>query len=121
SADLLGDIAATFRDSPALTFEQVRQRTGAAPAFVAAGLNRLALLGQLIHDLPAGLYRWRQVMPVALSLEQVKPDSPETVAAPALVKAAKVARDEQTGTGVRVLAGKVEGRAAELVLDLDGR
>ena len=43
SDELLGDIAAAFREQPALGFEQIRQRTGAAPALVAAGLNRLAL------------------------------------------------------------------------------
>jgi hypothetical protein len=43
------------------------------------------------------------------------------VEAPALVKTAKIASDTQTDTGVRVLAGKVEGRAVELVLELDGR
>src|SRR5581483_10447427 len=85
SAELLGDIAAAFRERPALTFEQVRQRTGASPAYVGAGLNRLALLGQVIHDLHAGLYRWRQVMPVALSLEQIGPESPETEAARKLI------------------------------------
>ena len=79
-------------DQPALTFDQIQQRTGAAPAFVAAGLNRLALLGQVIHDLHAGLYRWRQIMPVALSLELIGPENPETAAARELV-----ARDTREG------------------------
>jgi hypothetical protein len=123
SDTLVGDIAAAFRERPALTFEQIRQRTGAAAPFVAAGLNRLALLGQLIHDLPAGLYRWRQVMPVALSLEQIGPDSPETVAARGLVAKRKVhlERDERTPTGLRLLAGKAPDRPVELLLDADGR
>ena len=70
-----------------LTFSQIRERTGAAPAFVGAGLCRLASLGQVIHDLHAGLYRWRQVMPVALSLEELGPESPETVAGRRAVRA----------------------------------
>jgi hypothetical protein len=120
-ADLLKAIGRAFHDSPALTFEQVHRKAGGDAPHVAAGLNRLALLGQLIHDLPAGLYRWRQIMPVRLSLKQVSPDSPETLEAPKLVKTAKVVRNEQTESGVRLLAGKVEGRTTELVLDLDGR
>jgi hypothetical protein len=71
SDDLLGDIATTFRDSPKRTFDEIRQRTGAAPAYVAAGLNRLALMGQVIHDLHAGVYRWRQILPVALALDAI--------------------------------------------------
>src|SRR6185295_8601852 len=95
SLDLLGDIAATFKEHPALTFEQVRQRTGGAPAYVAAGLNRLALMGQLIHDLPAGVYRWRQIMPVALSLSEVGPESPETAAGRELASKVRGLRQKQ--------------------------
>jgi hypothetical protein len=121
SSDLLGDIAATFRATPALTFEQVRQRTGGAAAYVAAGLNRLALLGQLIHDLPADLYRWRQIMPMELSLSQVGPDSPETVASRELVSRVRITRDKRTDKGLRLLEGTAPDRPVELLLDADGR
>jgi hypothetical protein len=122
SEDVLGDIAAAFHDSPSLTFEQVRQRTGAAPHLVAAGLNRFALLGQLIHDLAAGVYRWRQILPTELALKQVKFDSPEAEAARELVLRGRVtlARDERVG-GLHVLAGKVENRDVELVMNADGK
>lgn len=121
SHDLLGDIAATFKARPAQTFEQVRQQTGAAAPFVAAGLNKLALLGQLIHDLPGNVYRWRQVMPVALSQEQIGPESPETAAARDLLRQVKVKQDEKTPSGLRVLAGQVATTPVELLLDGDGR
>jgi hypothetical protein len=123
STELLGDIAAAFRDQPALTFDQVRARTGAAPAFVAAGLNRLALLGQVIHDMPAGLYRWRQVLPVALSLEQMGPENPETAAGRELVRKGQVqiTRDEQTPKGLRALSGNVPERPTDILLDRDNK
>jgi hypothetical protein len=122
SEDLLGDIAAAFRDSPTLTFEQVRQRTGAAPHLVAAGLNRFALLGQLIHDLAAGVYRWRQILPVESSIKNVRIDSPEADAARDLVAQGrvKVSRDETVG-GLRSVVGKVDGKDIEVVCDADGR
>jgi hypothetical protein len=122
SEDLLGDIAAAFHASPALTFEQVRQRTGAAPHLVAAGLNRFALLGQLIHDLAGGVYRWRQILPVQTALNQVKIDSPEAQAAKHLVadNQVRVIRDEKVG-GLRAIVGKVENRKVEVVCDADGR
>ena len=65
-------------------------------------------MGQLIHDLAGGVYRWRQIMPVALSLNEVGPESPETQAGRELVAADKVslARDERTPSGLRVLVGK---------------
>ncbi len=123
SEELLGDIAATFRAKSAQAFEEVRARTGAAAPFVAAGLNRLASLGLLIHDLHAGLYRWRQIMPVALSLDQIGPEAPETVAARALVAGRKVhlTRDERRQDGLRVLEGNIPERPVSLLLDADGR
>ncbi len=122
SEDLLGDIASAFHDSPSLTFEQVRQRTGAAAHLVAAGLNRFALLGQLIHDLAAGVYRWRQILPVELSLKQVKLDSPEADAAKELVRQGRViVAGDETVSGLHVLAGKVENREVEVVMNADGK
>jgi hypothetical protein len=123
SNDLIADLAAAFRARPALTFAQIQQRTGAAPAYVAAGLNRLALLGQVIHDLPAGLYRWRQVMPVPLALEQVTEENPETVAAQELTRRgrARLTRDEKRPDGLRILEGKVDGKDNAVLLDADNR
>jgi hypothetical protein len=123
SDGLLGEIAATFHDSPTRTFDEIRARTGAAPAFVAAGLNHLALLGQVIHDLHAGLYRWRQIMPVPLSLEVMGPENPETAAAKTLVRQRRVhiTRDDRRPDGLRILEGKVPDRPVSLLLDADGR
>jgi hypothetical protein len=122
SEDLLGDVATAFRESPTLTFTQVCQRTGAAAPFAAAALNRFALLGQLIHDLGAGAYRWRTILPVEASLKQVKVESPEAEAARVLVSrdAVKVKRDE-TVAGTRAIMGAVENRDVEAVCDPDGR
>jgi hypothetical protein len=109
SNDLLGDVAATFKDKPTRTFEEVRSRTGAAAPYTAAALNRLALMGQVIHDLPARVYRWRQIMPVALALSEVGPESPETQAGRELVATGQVrlTRDERSPSGLRVLVGVV--------------
>jgi hypothetical protein len=89
---------------------------------VAAGLNRFALLGQLIHDLAGGVYRWRTILPAEAALKQVKIDSPEAEAAKALVEAdrVRVTRDETVG-GLRALTGQVESKEIEVVCDPDGR
>ncbi len=123
SHDLVADIAGCFRQRKALTFEQIRQQTGGAAPYVAAGLNRLALLGQVIHDLPAGLYRWRSIMAAEVSLSQLGPENPETAAARDLVthRQVQVTRDERRPDGMRLLEGKAQNRAVELLLDADGR
>jgi hypothetical protein len=121
--ELLSEVAAAFKDGSALTFGQIQQHTGRAAPDVAAGLNRLALLGQLIHDLPAGVYRWRQIMPAAVSQEQIGPDNPETEAARQLVDRIRIQRDERSPSGLRLLAGLTPERVApiEVILDGDGR
>ncbi|HZV04031.1 MAG TPA: hypothetical protein VE999_02980 [Gemmataceae bacterium] len=121
SADLLGEVAAVFKDGPALTFGQIQQRTSATPAHIAAGLNRLALMGQLIHDLPAGLYRWRQILPVPVALGSLGPDNPETEAARQLTERVRIQRDERTSSGLRVLVGLAPEKPVEVILDGDSR
>lgn len=120
---VLSEIGAAFREDTAQTFDQLQRRTGAAPATLAAGLNQLAHLGQVIHDLPAGLYRWRQVMPVELSEAQLGKESPETEAAFQLVAQRQVTieREERTPSGLELITGTVGGRAVEVLIDGDGR
>jgi hypothetical protein len=77
----------------------------------------------VIHDLHAGLYRWRQVMPVTLSAELLGPESPETVAAREIARtqSVRINRDEVRPDGLRVLEGQILDRPASLLLDADGR
>jgi hypothetical protein len=119
----LGTIAGAFRAAAAQSFTALERATGLAAPALAAGLNRLALLGQVIHDLPARLYRWRQIMPAALSMSQVGAESPETEAGRDLVarRQVRINRDEPTPGGLRLLAGKVGDRPVELLLDADSR
>lgn len=124
SQGLLDQIRNAFQAKTALRFNEIVTRTGAQPPMVLAGLNRLALYGQLIHDLPAELYRWRQIMPVAVSQQQIGPENPETLGSRELVQKgkARLARDETSPTGRRLLGGVVENRSeVEVTLDRDGR
>ncbi len=116
-------LAAAFHTHPAVSFDRLEALTQAPPPALAVALNRLALLGQVIHDLPAGLYRWRQIMPVTLSAELIGPEHPETAAARRYVaaRAVKVARDETRPDGLRVLEGRVLATEVSLLLDGDGR
>ncbi|CAN5197066.1 SWIM zinc finger domain-containing protein [soil metagenome] len=122
SEDLLGDIAAAFQASPAISFRSLRERVGATPHHVAAGLNRFALLGQVIHDPAAAVYRWRSILPVALSLKQVKINSAEAEAGKEIATRgeASVIRDE-TVAGLRAVVGKADGRDVEILSDADRR
>ena len=100
------------------------QRTGAAPAFVAVGLNRLALLGQVIHDLHAGLYRWRQVMPVDTVARADRSGEPRDRGRSSARRARGGARRTATRRGPMASASwraNRGGRTVSLLLDADGR
>ena len=120
---LLTRIVARFRDDPSQTRAGLAGALGAPPGEVVAGLNQLAGLGQVIHDWPSGVYRWREVMPIALGAEQLGPEGPEALAARQIAPtgAVRVARDEVEPGGLRVLEGEVLGRPGSLAIDGDGR
>ena len=119
----LTEIAAAFRDGTSQTFDQVNGRLSLDPPVVAAGLNQLALLGQVIHDLPGGVYRWRQVMAAPMTADQLGSEDEETIGGRELLKSAKIKieRDEVSNSGMRLIVGHCGNRKVELVLDGDGR
>lgn len=120
--DVLGDIASAFRESPTRTFEQIRRQTNAAPQVVAAGLNRFALMGQVIHDLGGGVYRWRQILPITASMAQMTGESEEAKAARELISRGKVSlKQDDRVAGRRTLTGRVENREVEVLIDADER
>jgi hypothetical protein len=123
SEAVMKGIAASFRENPTWAIGDLAVRTETAVPIVSAALNKLALLGQVIHDLPHEVYRWRQVMPVTLSAEVVGPDNPETVAAREITGwKVRVTSDKTDAKGQRHVVATVDGRStAELTLDRDDR
>jgi len=123
STEVMRDIAAAFRADPTWKLEALAAKTKSAIPVVSAGLNKLALLGQVIHDLPHGVYRWRQVMPVTLSAEIIGPENEETVAARQLTSwKVRVLTDRTDGKDQRHVTAIVDGKSnAELTLDADDR
>ncbi|MBX9626106.1 MAG: hypothetical protein K2X82_20075 [Gemmataceae bacterium] len=116
-------IAAAFREDTSWTLPALAAKTKAPAPAVSAGLNKLALLGQVIHDLPHEVYRWRQVMPVTLSAEVIGPENPETVAAKAMdTRKVKITADTVDAKGLRKIVGTADQRSpSELLLNADDR
>jgi hypothetical protein len=120
--DLFQRIGGLLKERRALTLGQLQQATQAPAPAVLAALRRLAFAGQVIHDLPHGVYRFRQVMPMTLGEEQLGPENPELTGARHLMltRDAVLESAERIERGV-VLSGKVESTPAEVLIDLDGR
>ena len=121
SADLLARVAQFLQARRAAAFADIDLQCGGQPAATLAALNRLAHSGQLIHDLPNSVYRWRQVMPLALGQAQLGPENEELTASKELLlrKRATLASRTESPAGVLV-TGVAEGKPVELLLNADG-
>jgi hypothetical protein len=119
---LLGRVGAALQERRALNLPQLQSAVMASGPAVTAALRRLAFAGQVIYDLPNGVYRFRQVMPVPLGDAQLGPENAELTAARHLLLTdhVKLQSAERTATAI-LLAGTVESTPVELLLDLDGR
>ncbi|MFK7788925.1 MAG: metal-binding protein [Phycisphaeraceae bacterium] len=87
----------------------------------AQSLNQLALRGQAIYDLHAGCYRWRQVLPMALSDKELGPPHPERIGAAEILRKqqVRIESQEQGPRGGTILVGKAENQPVEAMIDGD--
>jgi hypothetical protein len=119
---VMTSVARLLQQRRAMRLGELSSAVGAKPQAVQACLRRLAYSGQVIHDLPNSVYRFRQVMPMPLGEEQLGPENPELAGARHLSLTSKVALDstQKLERGF-VLTGKVESAPVEVMIDLDGR
>ncbi len=120
--DQVARASETLRDRHAVTLDELAAACGAGKGEALAVLNRLALTGQAIHDLPAGVYRRRQILPMVLGEAQIGPENPEVRAARELLQRGRVRieRREDAPRGTRLLGGRVDDKPVEALLDADG-
>ncbi|MEO7328176.1 MAG: SWIM zinc finger family protein [Minicystis sp.] len=95
---------------------------GAADSTVLASLHQLAKQGQVIYDYWSDVYRYRQIMPQALSEAVLGPEHPELAEGRkiAAAKQVSVQREEAVAGGLRLYVFKAGETSAEAVVDSDG-
>ena len=121
SKELIARVADFMRDKRAAAFADIDFASGSQPAQTAAALNQLAHTGQLIHDLPNAVYRWRQIMPMALGEAELGPENPELTASKEILLRKKAKIDSRTAAaGGFLVTGVAEGKPVELFLNADG-
>lgn len=103
------------------SLKDIQWKIESRPANLVATLNHLANMGQVIYDLDAQVYRWRQVMPFELGEKELGPPDPEQLAAKQIEVKGKIKIDssEAGPRGVKVYTGTIENKTVELVLDAD--
>jgi hypothetical protein len=136
SSAALDLMAATYRPEPAVveTLGRFLARTEKAPlpSLIAAAqasadvvlgsLHQLSRQGQVIYDFATDCYRFRSVMPVALSEAVIGPEHPELVNGQRIhrERKVKVLRDEPLANNRRLIVARAEKTECEGVLDADG-
>jgi hypothetical protein len=107
----------------AATFADLVTHSGVPAPQAAAALNHLAHSGQMIADLPHGVYRWRQIMSQALGEAEIGPENPESAGAREILarKRAVIESKLKAPSGGTIYTGKAESKPVEVLLDADGR
>lgn len=106
----------------AMNFSQLSAGLKVSSEKTASVMTQLALRGQVIFDLHAGVFRWRQVLPMALSDKELGPPHPEQAAALQIISGGKVKVEthHEAPRGGLIITGKVENQSCEVLIDSDG-
>lgn len=104
------------------TLFALSESIGASPSTLLPSLHELAKQGQVIYDFGVDAYRYRQVMPVALSEAVLGPEHPELAAGRKIAqeKRVEVLREEALPGGRRLYVFKALDTSAEAIVDADG-
>jgi hypothetical protein len=104
------------------TLDELQTAIGAPRDTVLGSLGVLARQGQVMYDFAHGRYRYRPVMPVALSEAVLGPEHPELSNGRRLHHEHRVQlqREEALPSARRLLVAKVDKTEFEAILDADG-
>ena len=104
------------------TLGALAESTGSPPSALLPSLHELAKRGQVIYDFGVDAYRYRQVMPVALSEAVLGPEHPELAAGKRIAQEKKVVvlREEALPGARRLYVFKALDTSAEAIVDADG-
>ncbi|GAB5406269.1 MAG: SWIM zinc finger domain-containing protein [Aureliella sp.] len=122
SGQLVTQIAEYLARSRAAKIDRIAGANSTTMGSAAHALSHLAQRGQVIFDLGAGKFRWRQVMPIELSDRELGPPHPEQ-SADISIRAQKnfsIANMTAGPRGGTLVIGKVEHQNNEVLIDSDG-
>jgi len=107
----------------AATLSELVAETGRERSALVGALHQLAKQGQVVYDHARTCYRWRQVMPVALSADLLGPENPELQAARTFLRRGEVhlLRREQVSANQKLVMGSAGGTRCETLLNGEGQ
>lgn len=119
----ISNVAHYLKVKRAAPLAGISMNCGGQPALTVAALNHLAQTGQVIHDLPNQVYRWRQIMPMALGEAELGPENEQLTESKLILARKKVKLDSKQdipGTGLLV-TGVADGKPVEFLMNSDGQ
>jgi hypothetical protein len=121
--DAIAITAGILRQRRSMALQDLLAATKLPKPELAATLNHLAHSGQMISDLGAGVYRWRQIMPQALGEAEIGPENAELAASRTLIEQRRVSleKKEVLASGTKFFSGKAESTPVEILLDGEDR
>lgn len=104
------------------TLKELDAQLGAPRDVLLGCLNLLCKQGQVMFDFGTGVYRWRQVMPSALSETLLGPEHPELTGGRELwrTRQVKILREDPMPAGKTLYTARVGSTPVEAMLDGDG-
>jgi hypothetical protein len=109
-----------LHDEQRSTADALAEHVGVARPKALASLHELCKHGQAVYDFANDCYRYREVMPFALSEAVLGPEHPELAEGRRLAKSVKVTREEALAGGRRLYMFKIQEAQSEAVVDADG-
>jgi len=121
TAELREELATKLRAAQSATLAELCGHNSQLAPAVSTALKQLAHRGQVIYDLAHRVYRWRQILPMALGEAQLGPENAELVASREITqrRGVRIITVTDEGPG-KLYAAKVDTRQVTLLLDSDG-
>jgi hypothetical protein len=121
-ASVTAKVAQILEEKQSAPLGLLTMQAGRGQDVVLGSLFTLAKQGQVIFDHAAQTYRWRQVMPVALSESLLGPEPIEVVEGKKIAHKGEVEvlREEPLPNAKRLVVAKADNTSCEAIFDADG-
>jgi hypothetical protein len=118
----LSRVSEIVRAAESIALDSVISQSMLDKGAALGALEQLARSGQVIYDLDALCFRWRQIMPRAVAELDLGPESPEVAAAnsPDLQRQTKILSRQSGLSGGEILTAKSGTHNIELLINSEG-
>jgi hypothetical protein len=119
-AAVTSKLEAVLKAERRMTMQAMRGAVSAPNEQLLGSLHTLCKQGQVVYDFAQHVYRYRPILPVALSEAVIGPEPDEVREGKRLVSSVKISRQEDLPRGRTLYMGTVLKKECEAIVDVDG-